>query len=333
VSNHHKPAAMRILLLSLLALFIGAPSYAQDSPADSTGLPGDGFSLSGALDLFKTAKDLEAFEQALNTEDQKVNNLDLDGNGEVDYIRVVDHRDGDVHAIVMQVAMSKEEAQDVAVIELEKNGEASAMVQIRGAEELYGPDVLMEPFEEVDAGSMPTKGPAAPDPLRVRVWVNVWAWPCVSWIYGPAFVAWISPWYWGHYPHYWRPWHPIGWHTWHGWHRPYHAWYRPAPHCTVVRAHAVYRPRASYSPRIRQATEPVRQHRAAVRTAPTDERKGASATRSRTRTVDPGKGPRTKGHTPPAGSRTKAPRVNTTPVQRSPKGAPSRAPSRAPKGR
>ncbi|MCC6540998.1 MAG: hypothetical protein IT225_02140, partial [Flavobacteriales bacterium] len=88
---------MRILLLSLLALFIGAPSYAQDSPADSTGLPGDGFSLSGALDLFKTAKDLEAFEQALNTEDQKVNNLDLDGNGEVDYIRVVDHRDGDVH--------------------------------------------------------------------------------------------------------------------------------------------------------------------------------------------------------------------------------------------
>lgn len=260
---------MKTLLTSMMMVLCSAGAMGQvaNAPAasDSTGLPGDHFNLQGAVELFKVAKDLESFEQSLNSEDQHVNNLDLDGDGQVDYVRVLDHVEGDAHAITMQVALGKEEVQDVAVIELEKNGAESAVLQIRGAEELYGTDVIVEPFEEKEEG--PTmKGPAAPgEAPAVRIWVNVWAWPCVTWIYGPSYVVWSSPWYWGYYPPWWRPWRPWGWGSWYRWHRPYYGWYHHVNSCRVVRAHAVYQHRAAHSPAVRARTQAARSSRATMR--------------------------------------------------------------------
>ncbi|MBL0110193.1 MAG: hypothetical protein IPP42_04700 [Saprospiraceae bacterium] len=56
----------------------------------------------------------------LNQDDNHVNNLDLNDDGEVDYIRVIDNMDGDAHALVLQVVVSATENQDIAVIEIEK---------------------------------------------------------------------------------------------------------------------------------------------------------------------------------------------------------------------
>jgi len=56
-----------------------------ETATDSTGLPGDNFSLAGALELFKNATSLESFEKMINEESNKVNNLDLNGDGEIDY--------------------------------------------------------------------------------------------------------------------------------------------------------------------------------------------------------------------------------------------------------
>lgn len=263
---------MRTSFLLIAAIALSINSQAQEAVADSTGLPGDNFSLAGALDLFKQSKDLESFERALNLEDQQVNNLDLDGDGQVDYIRVVDNQEGDAHAIVMQVAVSEDELQDVAVIELEKSGKGEATVQIRGAEDLYGPEVIVEPYAEDDGGMQPSKGPSAPDLVRVHVVVNVWAWPCVTWMYGPTFVVWTSPWHWRHYPHWWRPWRPHPYRVFWGWQRPRYARYRPVHVVRVSRAHAVYVPRARYAPRVRTATAPVIQRRAAVRNTPAQQR-------------------------------------------------------------
>lgn len=308
---------MKKLLLPFAVLLLSAPTQAQDSAADSTGLPGDHFSLQGALELFKQAKDLEAFEQSLNTEDQRVNNLDLDANGDVDYVRVIDNHEADAHAITMQVALGKEEFQDVAVIELEKNGEQSAVLQIRGAEELYGADVIVEPFEEKE-GEPAIKGPAMPlDGPRIRVWVNVWAWPCVTWIYGPSFVVWNSPWQWGYYPPWWRPWRPWGWRAWYGWHRPYYGWYHHVHTCRVVRANTLYQHRAAHSPRVRMATAPVRQQRA---TAP--DRRVAPDKRSGQRTQE-GRQPTTRDQN------TRAPR--TRPADRTPRTRPTQTAPRAPR--
>ncbi len=263
---------MRTFTVPLLSLWLCLPIAAQDQLADSTGLPGDHFSLEGALELFKRSKDLEGFEKSLNTEDQKVNNLDLDGNGEVDYVRVVALAEGDAHALTMQVALGKEEVQDVAVIQLEKNGEQSAVLQILGAEELYGSNVIVEPFAEDDVAPG-RSGPSSPEEMpRFRVWVNVWSWPCVSYIYSPYYVGWDSPWYWGYYPPWYRPWRPWGWNAWYGWHRPYHVWYHHVDVCRVQRANALYQPRASHSLRIRTNTASLRSDRAGLRNTDTRNR-------------------------------------------------------------
>lgn len=271
--THMNSIAMRTPIMFLLLVLLVSPAVAQNAATDSTGLPGDHFSLQGALELFKGSKNLEAFEQALNTEDQRVNNLDLDGNGEVDYVRVVDHTEGQVHAITIQVAVSKDEVQDVAAIELEKNGSESAVLQIRGAEDLYGTDAIIEPFEEKEEAPA-TKGPSSPeDAPRVRVWVNVWSWPCVMWIYGPTYVVWSSPWYYGYYPPHWHPWRPWGWNAWYGWHRPYHGWYHPVHTCRVVHAHAVYQHRAMHSPTVRARNAAIRNNRPVAR--PADRKEGS----------------------------------------------------------
>ena len=216
--------------LLLTALF-SAGSFmslqAQDDiQADSTGLPGDHFSLEGALELFKKSESLEDFEKKLNDESSNVNNLDLDEDGKIDYIRVEDNMDGDVHAITLQVPFSEKESQDIAVIGIEKTGPESAILQIVGDEDIYGEQVYAEPFsdEKVDKGSS-KNGPSA-GMAPVRVVVNVWLWPCVRWMYRPAYVVYASPYYWGVYPRWWRPWRPRPWRTfyvgWSPWRTRYH---------------------------------------------------------------------------------------------------------------
>ncbi|MBP6310755.1 MAG: hypothetical protein WAR83_03835 [Flavobacteriales bacterium] len=267
-----------IILTALIATSLQANTVEQDS----TGLPGDQFSLEAALDLFKNSADLESFETSLNLKDKQVNNLDLDGNGEVDYIRVVDHKEGDAHAIILQIAMGKDEAQDVAVIELEKTADKTAMVQIRGSEELYGKDVIFEPYAEQDVED--AKGPHGPSPVGlhwVRVWVNVWSWPCVNYMYDPYYSAWVSPWYWGYYPPWWRPWDPWGYRTYWGWHSHYDNWYQPTYVCRTTNANVIYGHRASFSPRIRTSTAPIRTKLEASRTTRTVT--GDPATRSNVR--------------------------------------------------
>jgi hypothetical protein len=87
--------------------------------------------LQAVAELFKDAKDLEEFEKSLNDLEIGVNNLDLDDNGEVDFIRVMEEASDDVHVIVLQVPLGKNEFQDVATIEVEKNGEEDYDMQIR----------------------------------------------------------------------------------------------------------------------------------------------------------------------------------------------------------
>ena len=82
---------MRLNLSLCLILFLGTVS--ASTTIDSTGWPGDHFSLEGALELFKKAESPEQFEKSLNSSDNYVNNLDLNEDGDTDYIRVVDHQD------------------------------------------------------------------------------------------------------------------------------------------------------------------------------------------------------------------------------------------------
>ncbi len=230
-------------ILMLLVLMQWQQGLAQQTGQDSTGLPGDDFSLQGALDMFEQSKSPEDFEKAINAEDNHVNNLDLDGDGNIDYVRVIDKMDGNVHVFVLQVPVSETESQDIAVIELEKTGDASAVIDIAGDEDIYGEEVILEPDgsdqkKDTKKGAGPAVDPYAADAFIV---VNVWGWPCVRYVYGPVYRPWVSPWRWSLYPAWWHPWRPLTWHTWH----PYHHYARPY---AVVNAHRVVRGPAIYRP-------------------------------------------------------------------------------------
>ncbi|MGB5024809.1 MAG: hypothetical protein WBO44_05625, partial [Saprospiraceae bacterium] len=137
------------LSLFLSAMSISTMSKAQEV-SDSTGLPGDNFSLEGALNLFKMASSPEDFEKLLNTESNHVNNLDLNEDGDIDYIRVISKMDQDAHAFILQVPISETESQDIAVIELEKDGKESAVIQIIGDEDIFGIQQIIEPSDGND---------------------------------------------------------------------------------------------------------------------------------------------------------------------------------------
>ncbi len=227
------------------------------SAADSTGLPGDNFSLEGALELFKKSTSPEEFEKMLNTEDSKVNNLDLNGDGETDYINVIDQTKKGAHAFVLQVAVSETENQDIAVIELEKTGNDKAVAQIVGDEDMYGEQTIVEPTEEVvtNAGTS-----------RTQVVVNVWAWPSVRYVYAPAYGVWASPYRWRAYPGWWRPWRPIRHRTFYAYRAPYRSRYVVVSNHRVVRAHRVYVPHRVTSVKVRTRHTAAMTHYRTTRT-------------------------------------------------------------------
>ncbi|MBL7729648.1 MAG: hypothetical protein JNM88_00605 [Chitinophagaceae bacterium] len=245
-----------IPLLILTLLLSGLANAQNQSGTDSTGLPGDNFSLQGALSLFKEAASIEAFETALNTESNKVNNLDLDGDGNTDYIKVISKADKDNHVFILQAPVSETESQDIAVIELEKTGTETAMIQIIGDEDIYGEEVIVEPDsgepgawieEPVNSNLSGPNSTIGAVQYDLPIVVNVWLWPSVRFVYAPGYRPWVSPWRWRHYPGWWRPWRPLSWHVWHPFRAPWHRSFVVVRTHRVVHAHVVYKPFRSSS--------------------------------------------------------------------------------------
>ena len=75
---------MKVLVLCLSMLTAFSYSYSQTSS------DGDDLNLMDVLELFKDSDSMEEFENALNSSDNPVNNLDLNDDGKVDYIQVID---------------------------------------------------------------------------------------------------------------------------------------------------------------------------------------------------------------------------------------------------
>jgi hypothetical protein len=224
--------------------------------ADSLGLPGDNLDLFGVLELFKKSENPEEFEKALNKEDNKLNNLDLNGDNQIDYIHVIDHTENGAHAIVLQVSVTETEKQDVAVIEIEKEKDGVAHLQIVGDEDLYGKNYIIEPADQAA-----TKAPANnANASNTNVVINVWTWPCVYYVYRPAYVVWISPWGWHHYPGWWSPWRPVYWGVYSPYWHPYRAYHHRVYVHRVMTAHNVYYGHRAVSPVYRS------RHPAPVRT-------------------------------------------------------------------
>jgi len=224
----------------LTALLIsGVTVMAQNQKEDYLGLPGDNLNLFAVMKLFQESKTLEEFERNLNTENSRINNLDLNGDNQIDYINVFDDVQGNVHNIVLQVAINKREKQDVAVFTVERDKNGNVMIQLTGDEALYGENYIIEPvYDDFTGSETPNPGytgnAATVNGREVVVVrtsaVEIATWPVVTYIYDPGYVVWRSSWYWGYYPSYWSPWRPYYWHYYYGyhynWYNDYYAHYR-----------------------------------------------------------------------------------------------------------
>ena len=325
------PNAMKTLLL-LASMSAGLAAVATPQQADSTGLAGDQFSLRGALELFRQSKDLDAFEKSINATGNGVNNLDLDGNGEVDFIHVRASADAESRVVVLQAAFGKDDQQDIATIQMERGAEATVTLQILGDAMLYPENTIVEPSESIKEQEGKRGGPLGPA-AQVTVWMNVWAWPCVQWCYGPGWWEWSSPWYWGYYPGWWNPWRPWGWSMWWGYPRPYWGWYQPVHFCRVNHANSVYMHRRSMSGTVQRRND-VRPAQRAPSTRPMERDDRAPG-------IDRGKQPTPPVRTPGKPERKPAERTAPSrpphrtapapqPSRSSPAAPPSRPPQRAP---
>ena len=226
---------MKKLIFSLLLSVLFLNMTTAQRGAERTGFDGDNFSLEGALELFKLSHSIEDFERKLNTRDRYVNNLDLNFDGRIDYVRVEHKRRGNFHAVILQVPISRRDIQDIAVIEIEKTGRRSAMLQIIGDDYLYGNQVIVEPIAR--GGDSYRNGA-----------VNVYRWPAVRNMLRRTYNPWISPYRYSYYPTWWSPWRQYAYMDYY----PHTSYYRSHYHYVnnfrVWRVHDFYRPYRVYCP-------------------------------------------------------------------------------------
>lgn len=144
----------------------------------------DNLDLQAVASIFGESRDLEDFERRLNDPSAQISNLDLNNDGYVDYLRVVEVGEGNVRVIVVQAVMGQDQFQDVATIELERQRNKSVQVQIVGNSYLYGSNYIYEPYY-----------------YSTPVFFDMF------WL--ATYRPYYSPWYWGYYPTYYSYWRPM----------------------------------------------------------------------------------------------------------------------------
>ncbi len=164
-------------VLSLAFLTVPLTVLAQDTTtveANSEEIGAD-LDLELVASIFGESEDLEDFENRLNDPEAEITNLDMNEDGEVDYLRVLETVEGETHFIAIQAVLGDDKYQDVATIEVEKDSSGETQVQVVGDVYMYGPNYICEP-----------------------VYVHPPVFFVIFWT--PYYSPWYSPWYWGHHP-------------------------------------------------------------------------------------------------------------------------------------
>lgn len=175
----------KITYLLIILILTTGNLYAEDvTTIEATNNDiSENLDLEAVASLFGESKDLEDFEKRLNDPDTQISNLDLNEDGEVDYLRVIETSKNNTHLVTIQAVVGKDQYQDVATIDVEKDNKGETKVQVVGDVYMYGPGYIIEPVY------------VHPPVIFVFFW-------------GPLYSPWRSPYYWGYYPPYYRPWRP-----------------------------------------------------------------------------------------------------------------------------
>lgn len=139
--------------------------------------------LNAVAAAFAESRSVKEFEQILNSSRYMINNLDLNRDGWIDYLRVIETRSGYYHALLIQACLAPGVFQDVATLVAERRADV-LYVEVIGDSYLYGYNYIVRPvFIQ-----------------RPPMW-NV---------YGQSsYTVWASPYYYGYYPSYYTQPRPI----------------------------------------------------------------------------------------------------------------------------
>ncbi len=147
----------------------------------------DNLDLDAVASIFGDSENLEDFERRLNDPDNRISNLDLNEDGYIDYLRVLENSSDRNSLVVVQAVLDEDVYQDVATIEIERVQNGNPRVQIVGDSYIYGSNYIIEP-------------------MYVRT-------PLIfSFFWSPRYITYHSPYYWNYYPSwysYYRPYSPF----------------------------------------------------------------------------------------------------------------------------
>jgi len=173
-----------ILLIALIAIGLtscGAQSqttvYAKNSDIS------DNLDLRAVASMFGDSNNLQDFERRLNDPKYQISNLDLNGDNQVDYLRVIESVEDRTHVVIIQAVLDRDVFQDIATIDVERDNSNKVVVQVVGNSYLYGDNYIYEPVYSV-----------APV-IYTSFWVTN---------YRPYY----STWGWNYYPTYYTAWTP-----------------------------------------------------------------------------------------------------------------------------
>jgi hypothetical protein len=170
------------LFLSLTTFFVSAQDKTTVT-ANSSEIS-DNLDLRAIATIFGEASNLEDFEKRINDPKEQISNLDLNEDNYVDYLRVIESIEDNVHLIIIQSVIDTDKYQDIASIEVEKDKDNNVQIQVVGDVYMYGNNYIYEPVYV----TRPI--------IYSTFWVNN---------YNPYY----SSWYWGYYPSYYSFWNPF----------------------------------------------------------------------------------------------------------------------------
>ncbi|TDR31066.1 hypothetical protein [Hydromonas duriensis] len=173
---------MNLKFLAVCALLVlSAPAFSKDTAMTiSTNKVGENLDLELVSAEFGAAKDLEDFEKRLNDPKTQVSNLDLNNDGQVDYLIVSERKDNNVHYVDIDASIGQDKKQTVATIQVNKSS-SSESIQIIGETSIYGTNYVYVPTY------------VQPPVFFTLFWVS-------------TYQPWYSPWHWGYYPPIYHPW-------------------------------------------------------------------------------------------------------------------------------
>lgn len=174
----------KLLFIALLALgFSSVQVQSQTTVYAKNSDISDNLDLRAVASMFGESANLQDFERRLNDPKYQISNLDLNGDNEVDYLRVIESVEARTHVVIIQAVLDRDVYQDIATIDVERDNYNRVNVQVVGNTYLYGANYIYEPVYNVT-------------PV---IYASFWA---------RNYRPYCSAWTWNYYPTYYAAWTP-----------------------------------------------------------------------------------------------------------------------------